>query len=267
MTPHCDLQASGAIEMYVYGELPAEERHQVERHIDACADCQAAVRDLAAIRRALAARPGIEAPPGGDWSGFMARLDATIARDARAGVHDRRRAALLPFHRASTAPRWSRAGLVAAAALLALVTIGVMSAMRSKQPAAPGIAISAPPVFATSAPADEAGFEALSEEHLERSKLVVLGLAAKDPARTTTADWTYERELAATLLSDTRMYRMAAEDRGLRSIADVMGDLETVLLQASFTDVRDPASLAQIQRLIRKRDLVEKMDVVAISGL
>jgi hypothetical protein len=77
----------------------------------------------------------------------------------------------------------------------------------------------------------------------------------------------YERELAATLLSDTRIYRLAAEDRGLRSIADVMGDLELVLLQASFADVRDPASLAQIQRLIRRRDLVEKMDVVAVSGL
>jgi hypothetical protein len=77
----------------------------------------------------------------------------------------------------------------------------------------------------------------------------------------------YERELAATLLSDTRIYRMAAEDRGLRSIADVMGDLELVLLQASFADERDPASLAQIQRLIRRRDLVEKMDVVAVSGL
>jgi hypothetical protein len=107
----------------------------------------------------------------------------------------------------------------------------------------------------------------VSEEHFERSKLVVLGLAAKDPARTTSAEWGYERDLAAALLSDTRIYRMAAEDRGLRSIADVMGDLELVLLQASFADVQDPASLAQIQRLIRRRDLVEKMDVVAVSGL
>ena len=72
------------------------------------------------------------------------------------------------------------------------------------------------PASQAATPAGDAdGFEALSEEHFERSKLVVLGLATKDPAQVTSADWTYERDLAATLLTDTRMYRMAAEDRGL----------------------------------------------------
>jgi hypothetical protein len=213
------------------------------------------------IRRALATRPDIAAPPGGDWSGFTARLGAaTAAADGEAHAARRDRHAI-------SATRWSRSGLLATAALLALTTMGVMFAMRARPPIASVAALPAPHLPDTAAPADNQGFEALSEEHFERSKLVVLGLAAKDPARTRSADWVYERELAATLLSDTRMYRMAAEDRGLRSIADVMGDLELVLLQASFADERDPASLVQIQRLIRRRDLVEKMDVVAVSGL
>ena len=107
----------------------------------------------------------------------------------------------------------------------------------------------------------------MSEEHFERSKLVVLGLTTKDAERATSDDWTYERELASTLLTDTRMYRMAAEDRGLESLAGVMSDLEVVLLQTSLTDETDPASLAQIQRLIHKRDLLEKMEVVNHLGL
>jgi hypothetical protein len=109
-----------------------------------------------------------------------------------------------------------------------------------------------------------AGFEALSEEHFERSKLVVLGLATKDPADRQASDWTYERELASSLLQDTRMYRLAAEDRGRTDIAGVMRDLEIVLLQTSMTDEKDPSALPQIQRLIRKRDLLEKMDAVAV---
>jgi len=261
MKPRCELQSSGTIEMYFYDELPGAERQQVARHIRGCADCRAAISQVEDIRRALAARPDIVAPPGDDWSRFMARLGAaTAAADgaSHAAASDRHR---------SSATRWSRAGLMATAALLALTTMGVMLAMRSRPPIAPVVAVQTPHLPDTAAPADNQGFEALSEEHFERSKLVVLGLAAKDPARTRSADWVYERELAATLLSDTRIYRMAAEDRGLRSIADVMGDLELVLLQASFADVRDPASLAQIQRLIRRRDLVEKMDVVAVSGL
>jgi hypothetical protein len=59
------------------------------------------------------------------------------------------------------------------------------------------------------------------------------------------------------------MYRLAAEDRGLTDIAGVMRDLEIVLLQTSLTDEKDPSALPQIQRLIRKRDLLEKMDAVA----
>jgi anti-sigma factor RsiW len=261
MRPRCELQSSGTIEMYFYDELPAAERMQVARHIRACAECRAAIEQVEDIRHALSTRPDIAAPPGDDWSGFMARLGAaTAAADGEAHAAETDR------HRLS-AMRWSRTGLMAMAALLALTTIGVMSALRARPPIAPVVSVPAPHLPDTAAPAGNQGFEAVSEEHFERSKLVVLGLAAKDPARTTSADWVYERELAATLLSDTRIYRMAAEDRGLRSIADVMGDLELVLLQASFADVRDPASLAQIQRLIRRRDLVEKMDVVAVSGL
>jgi hypothetical protein len=63
------------------------------------------------------------------------------------------------------------------------------------------------------------------------------------------------------------LYRLAAEDRGLDSLAGVMKDLELVLLQTSLTDAKDPSSLPQLQRLIRRRDLIEKMDVVTTKGL
>ena len=57
-----------------------------------------------------------------------------------------------------------------------------------------------------------------------------------------------------------RLYRLAAEERGMKQIAGVMGDPELVLLQTSLANVPDRASLAQIQRLIRKRDLVTKIE-------
>ena len=36
------------------------------------------------------------------------------------------------------------------------------------------------------------------------------------------ADWAYERQLAGALLDDTRLYKQAAEARGLESLAGVM---------------------------------------------
>ncbi len=277
MTSTCAFRDSGSVEALFYDDLPSVDRRAVEAHLRECAGCRAALDDLAIIRDALAARPIVAAPPAGDWNGFMRRLDARLAHEGR-----------------DPSPAWSVRSLLAAAAMLALVTLGLLVALRATQDGssgqttaadasatprltssgapAPGGATSATTTPGIPAPAagdeqDDTDFAALTGDHFERSKLVVLGLAAKDPARRPGPDWGYERALAEELLSDTRLYRLAAEDRGLGSIAAVMGDLELVLLQASFTDDTDPASLAHIQRLIRRRDLVEKMDAVGSSGL
>jgi hypothetical protein len=52
----------------------------------------------------------------------------------------------------------------------------------------------------------------------------------------------------------------------MTSLADVMRDLELVLLQASMSEEPNDASLEQLQRLIRRRDLLTKMDVVYAGG-
>jgi hypothetical protein len=253
----CDVQGTGAIELYFYDELEPDARASIERHLRGCHDCAHALEELRVIREALASRPEISAPETGDWSAFMARLDGAIAGERRRNdsSHDRGRGYV---------------AYLAMAAVLALATIGVTVALRSRPAPQPSPAVSTTPtVPATVAATAEnpvADFEAISEEHFERSKLVVLGLATKDAAQERSSDWAYERELASSLLDDTRMYRLAAQDRGLTDIASVMRDLEVVLLQTSMTDDKDPAALRQIQRFIQKRDLLEKMDEVAVPA-
>jgi hypothetical protein len=258
----CDVQASGAVELYYYDELSPAERAIFDAHLPACRHCRAALADLAAISAALAERPVVSAPPSGDWVPFMARLEQSIGQSmaAERAIH----AGVVP----RPAPRPSYVTYLAIAALLGLVTVTVMMALRPTVPA-PLLETAATNVSAPAAePAsDAADFRTLSEEHFDRSKLVVLGLATKDPRAGDRVDWGYERSLATSLLNDTRMYRLAAEDRGLTALAGVMRDLELVLLQTSLTDETDPDSLPQLQRLIRKRDLLEKMDVVTTTGL
>ncbi len=263
MMPHeCEVQAGGAIDLYFYGELNADARERLDRHLAACGSCRRALQELEEIRAALDARPAVSAPPG-DWSAFMIRLEA-----ATNGPGNRRAgAALLPV-RGSSARRY--AGYLAMAALLVLVTISVIVAARARSvaPAAGPEALTADTLLPQPEHDESAtSLVALGAQHFERSKLVILGLAAKDPNHTSDADWEYERDLASRLLSDTRLYRMAAEDRGLTVMAGVMQDLELVLLQTSLSDRADAATLGRIQRLIRKRDLVEKMNVVTTRGL
>ncbi len=244
----------------------------VERHLRSCSDCRQALEELSTIRAALAARPRVDAPADADWTAFMQRLDRAVQLESRGGPPVAGRSPRTPVARP----------YLAMAALLALVTSGVAYVARSTfRPASPAPVDVAgdgalPDAAAAGgdralrafghAPSPEAAFTALSEQHFERSKLVVLGLANKDPHHAREADWAFERGLASSLLSDTRLYRQAAEARGMKSLAGVMGDLELVLLQTSLADAPDAGALEQIQRLIHKRDLVTKMDVAATTG-
>lgn len=261
----CRLQATGTIELYFYGELDARARLDVETHLTSCADCRQALDDMRTIQAALATRPDISAPARGDWTGFMTRLDAAIRDESES---------LAPKGVRSFSPRYRGRYVVyaAMAALVTLVSISVayiVESRRQLQESALTGNVSPAPKPVAAAPAQEwspdAGLVSLSEQHFERSKLVVYGLANKDAHRSSAQDWAYERQLASTLLSDTRLYRLAAEERGLKSVARVMGDLELVLLQTSMSSNPEPATLQQIQRLIHKRDLVTKMDIV-VSG-
>jgi len=271
----CTLVGAEAVELYFYDELDPAERARLEAHLAQCAACRQVLGDLRVIGRALGDRPAVDAPPAGDWSGFMRRLDDACRHE---GVKDTTASARHEDEgTARSVGRWPSRAAMAIAASLIVATAGAVLTLRMR-PApvavpAPTPTVQAPPP-STPAPTPAAAdrgptraLAALSEQHFEKSKLVVLGLVARDPDHTQAKDWAYERDLAGSLLEDTRLYRRAAQDRGLSDIAHVMGDLETVLLETSMSDHGDAASLERVQQLIRKRDLVVKMQVVGSTGI
>ena len=254
----CDVLASGSIELYFYGELDARARTEVAGHLTGCGVCREALDEMSVIRDALAACPDVSAPASGDWAPFMSRLDAAIAKEAPAAP------AVVAFPAARLRARVSYAGYFAMAALLTLVTASVLFVARPRDASVPQVT-DAPIVAGDRVqPEIDPQLVSASGRHFERSKLVVLDLATKNTADVT--DWDYERELAEGLLNDTRLYRITAEQRGMTKLAGVLRDLEIVLLQTSMTDEKDPEAVAQIQRLIQKRDLVEQMDAVTTAS-
>jgi hypothetical protein len=256
---HCELLDSPDIELYFYGELDAVDRARVDAHLRRCEPCRQRLDDLHAIRRALAGRSFVDAPPAGDWSGFMRRLDRSTEALRPSDPPTR---SLTAFARVPT--------MAAMAAMLAIVALGLYAAMRAREAPSPPrqsakVEDIARPALGPTAAAIDASLREVTAEHFERSKLVVLGLTALDPRLTHAADWQYERQLAGTLLDDTRLYREMAQERGLNDVARVMRDLETVLIEASMSDSTDRQALARVQRLIAKRDLVVKMQMVAAN--
>ena len=263
----CPVQASGAPELYFYNELPEAQRESFEGHSTGCDDCRRALEELAVIRAALEACPVVSAPAGGDWSALMTRLQRAVEGER----------APQPLAEGRGVASGSQAvmAVFAMAALVVLVTWGVFAGLRHRSESGAGGGVETRTTGLSTSPLAERPGQArsdealaqMSEQHFERSKLVVLGLATKDPADSTAESWDYERTLATSLLSDTRLYRQAAEERGMHTLAEVMSDLELVLLQTSMSEAPDAESLAQLQRLIRRRDLITKMNVVAPAGL
>ena len=264
----CTVHDAASIELYFYGELDDAERAWISEHLRGCRVCAAALEELTVIRAALGMRPEVSAPPSGDWTAFMARLDDSLGEASLGGQAP---AVAVPFPASRSAVRRPLAGLVAMAALLAIVAVSVFFASQAGRRALqrdvdmPSGQVA--DADATDVNPIQTGLASVGARHLERSKLVVLGLANMEPDAREASDWAYERELATSLLNDTRLYRMAAEQRGLTSLAGVMRDLELVLLQTAMAEGTDETALPQIQRLIRKRGLVEKMDVVGTVGL
>src|SRR5262249_47395717 len=132
-------------------ELTDADRARVDGHLRRCDACRQRLDDLHAIRRALADRPVVDAPPAGDWSGFMRRLDRSTEglrpSDAPPWLAPRfagsRRSRLRQGSggraEAPAARRRARGSLTAfaraMAAMLAIVAVGIYAAMRVRETA------------------------------------------------------------------------------------------------------------------------------------
>ena len=128
----CEIQASGAIEQWFYGELDPDERRGIEFHLAACAECRGALDELKTIRSALATRPVITAPPGDDWTSLMSRIDLAVAHESRSPA----KVVAMPAPRSRPVPAY-----LAMAAVLTLVTASVtyLARHRESRPAEPAV--------------------------------------------------------------------------------------------------------------------------------
>ncbi|HEX8362323.1 MAG TPA: zf-HC2 domain-containing protein [Longimicrobium sp.] len=110
---------------FACGELPDIERVRVQRHVEACAECQAEVREIQSLLAEAAALPRGIAPPRDLWAGIAARIEAP--------------AQVTPISAARrwSPPRW----LTMAAASIALVVTSSLVTLKltedQRLPAAP----------------------------------------------------------------------------------------------------------------------------------
>ena len=241
MTARCT--GNEIVELYFYDELDTRARAEAEAHFAVCPACRESLADLRAIESALAARR-VDAPEG-SWPAFMARLDERLDN-----------LTLQPSN-ATFQPSNLPTTLWKLAAALALVASGALAGW-SLSRFTGGAAGDVAPVRRQ---ADRAITDA-GGSGLERARVVLSGLAQKEQG----AEWSLERRMAATLLPEVRLIRQVAIDRGRGELADVLVDVETLLLQASYAEADDPEILARLRGMIDRRDVLMRLSTASVEG-
>jgi hypothetical protein len=216
--------------LYYYGE--GRRRGDIDRHLESCAACAAAYRDLSATLQ-LVTPP--ETPERGDqyggevWQRIRHRLPE---RDTR-------------WFRSFGWDRLVVAGAVAALCLVvaAAFTAGLLWPRNQRALSTASEATVDP------RDADARARMAAIGDHLERSERVLLDVVN---ANGQTVDLRAAQAWAADLIDANRLYRAAASRAGDAIIADVLDDLERRLLEI----VHGPSkpTLAQLNELRLRLD-------------
>jgi hypothetical protein len=101
-------------------------------------------------------------------------------------------------------------------------------------------------------------------DHLEKSQMVLMELV-NAPANGT-EDISHEQQRAEDLLNSNRLYRMTAQEVGDRRLANVLDELERVLVEIAHEPSKvDSEELKDLQRRIEAQGVLFKVRVVGAN--
>jgi hypothetical protein len=278
---------------YIERELGPADHADVTRHVDVCPDCARVIAELQQILRDAASLEPM-APPAHVWKQVERRVRATpgtalggqepgqradgrgqeakearqrAAADAQAGANVLRRPAAASGAQArgqgTWRTQWGPAWALATAALVIVAFLtGRMVEYRARPsaPATDGGAYAVDPAVAANV--RERVLLVAVGDHLERSQMVLVELAN---AHTRGAlDISAERQSADELLASNRLYRQTAAQIGETSVADLLDNLERVLVEvANGPSQISMQELAAIQQRIEAQGILFKVKIIS----
>jgi hypothetical protein len=227
--------------LHYYGE--ESDALASEKHLEECAGC----RDLyGSLQRVLNVVDALPVPDRGPEYG------AEVWRRIQHRVPARRR--WLP----SFEWRWAAATAAMAGLLIAAFVAGrhypQLYTQTAKRPSTQ-IATAADPQ------AGERVLLVAVGDYLERSQMVLIELANADPKGK--LDISSEQERAAGLVSESRLYRQTAEHTGDTAVANVLEELDRVLLDIAHGPSEvSPAELDDLRQKLKAEGILFKIRVL-----
>ena len=225
--------------LHFYGEVDHRDQARVASHLASCADCQLAKDKLARVMMLVDSAAPVEAPEGFErvmWARLEPKLDAQ-----RSGWKN-----LLWL------PQWALAGGVAAL-LVAAFWAGRISSVTPANPSS---------ASAVAAFEPERVLHAAVGDHLDRTQMMLVELVNADTDHAGVLAG--EQTRAADLVAANRVIRQSALQSGDGQVADVLEDLERVLLEiANAPADATSKEITDLQSRITTDDLLFRLRVIA----
>ena len=225
--------------LHYYGETDRADEARIASHLASCAECQFSNQQLRRVMTMVDSAAPVEAPLGFERTAW-ARLEPVLGQPKRGWF--------------VWVPQFALAGGVAALVLAAFVAGRVSSV----DPTLPG---SAPGLVANN-PDPERVLHAEVGDHLDRTQMMLMELANTD---TDQADVLAGEQIRAVdLVAANRLIRQSAERNGDVVIADVLEDLERVLMEIANAPANASSNdLTDLQSRITDEDLLFRLRVIA----
>jgi hypothetical protein len=225
--------------LHYYGETERGDDARVESHLASCAECRFANQQLHQVMTLVDSAAPVEAPAGFERIAW-ARLEPALDSNNRSAWKS-----IFWF------PQWALAGGVAALVLAAFVA-GRVSSVNPPSGSTPELVAIDP----------DRVLQAEVGDHLDRTTMMLVELAN---AETDHADvLASEQDRAVDLVAANRLIRQSAEQSGDVLIADVLEDLERVLMEIANAPANASSNdLTDLQSRITDEDLLFRLRVIA----
>jgi|SRR5579863_557109 len=239
---------------YRYGDVEEADRRVIDEHLRACASCR---ESLGVLEGVLAAVDAVPVPERGEryseevWQRLAPRLAARPQAPRTSGWA----AIFRPAEWLRVRP-WAVAGVMAALVVAAFL-------LGRFWPRPPAQVARSPQGAQTPAPAavrDRILLVAVGD-HLERSQMVLVEL--ENARGTGPVDISAERDRAEDLVAANRLYRQTAARAGEAGVANVLDELERVLVEVAHSPSEiSPAQLEELRHRIEAQGILFKVRII-----
>jgi hypothetical protein len=224
--------------LHYYGETDRGDEARIESHLASCAECQFSNQQLRRVMTMVDSVTPVAAPPGFERTAW-ARLEPALDQPTRRWF--------------VWIPQFALGGGVAALVLVAFMAGRFSGGDAVVAPATSSGAVAAAP---------ERVLHVEVGDHLDRTQMMLVELANAEFDHTDVLAG--EQGRAVDLVAANRLIRQSAEQSGDMVVADVLEDLERVLLEIANSPADASSNeLTDLQTRITDEDLLFRVRVIA----